>query len=86
MESTAPLTTTTAATEPSVRFLILDKLRGLVNSHGTLHVGVKPGERKVTDNIVQDMKQYFIIKKPKEIGNALDIKDVGQLEREYQVI
>lgn len=85
MESTAPPTTTTTA-EPSVRFLILDKLRGLNNSHGTLYVGVRPGERKVTDNILQDMKQYFIIKKPGEIGNSLKIKDVEQLEREYQVI
>ena len=85
MESTAP-TTTPTTDEPSVRFLILDKLRGLINAHGTLHVGVRPGERTVTDNIVQDMKQYFIIKKPKEFGNVLDITDVGQLDREYQVI
>ena len=69
-----------------MRFNILDKLRGLVNAHGTLHVGVRPGPRTVTENIVQDMKQYFIIKKPKEIGNTIDIIDAGQLEREYQVI
>ena len=72
MESTAP--------ELSVRFLILDKLRNINNSHATLHVGVKPGERIVTGNIVKDMKQYFIIKRPK------NITDAEQLEREYEVI
>jgi hypothetical protein len=35
-------------------------------AHETLHVGVRPGKRIVTENIVRDMKQYFIIKKPKE--------------------
>jgi hypothetical protein len=60
--------------------LILDKLRNLENSHGTLYMGVRPGERIVTGNIVQDMKQYFIIKRPK------NITDEEQLEREHQVI
>ena len=46
-------------------------------------MGVKPGERIVTDNIVKDMKQYFIIKIPKALN---DIEDIKQLEREYQVI
>jgi hypothetical protein len=46
-------------------------------------VGVRPGERIVTGNIVNDMKQYFIIKMPKAID---DIEDIKQLEREYQVI
>jgi hypothetical protein len=59
--------TSRIADEPSVRFSILDQLRGLNNSHGTLHVGVRPGYRTKTDNILRDMKQYFIIKKPKEI-------------------
>jgi hypothetical protein len=81
MESTA--TTTTTADELSLSFLILDKLRGLSNAHGTLHVGVKPGERIVTDNIVKDMKQYFMIKMPKALD---DIKDMQLLEKEYQVI
>jgi hypothetical protein len=49
MESTAATTTTA---EPTVRFCILDHLRGLVNAHGTLSVGVRPGPRTVTDNIV----------------------------------
>ena len=43
-------------------------------------MGVKPGERIVTGNIVQDMKQYFIIKRPN------NITDAQQLHREYQVI
>ena len=43
-------------------------------------MGVRPGERTVTDNIVQDMKQYFIIKRPN------NITDAQQLDREYQVI
>ena len=60
--------------------MILDKLRNLENSHGTLYVGVRPGERIVTGNIVQDMKQYFIIKRPK------NIKDIEHLEREDLVI
>jgi hypothetical protein len=63
MESTAQTTTTTH--ELSDRFLILDNLRGLVNAHGTLHVGVRPGNRIDTGLIAQDMKQYYIIKKPK---------------------
>lgn len=46
-------------------------------------MGVRPGERIVTGNIVNDMKQYFIIKMPKAID---DIEDIKQLEREYQVI
>ena len=46
-------------------------------------MGVKPVERIVTDNIVKDMKQYFIIKMPKAPN---DIEDIQQLEREYQVI
>ena len=46
-------------------------------------MGVKPGERIVTDNIVKDMKQYFIIKMPKAPD---DIEDIQQLDREYQVI
>jgi hypothetical protein len=37
-----------------------------MNARGTLHVGVRPGKRIVTENIVRDMKQFFIIKKPKE--------------------
>ena len=41
MESTAQTTSTTD--ELSVRFEILDKLRGLENSHGILQVGVRPG-------------------------------------------
>jgi hypothetical protein len=80
------VTATTIEDELSVRFLILDQLRGLMNSHGTLHVGVRPGERILTEKIVHDMKQYFIIKKPKEKYNSLDKTDVEQLEREYQVI
>ena len=64
MSTTAP--TSTLTDELPVRFLILDKLRGHVKGHGTLYVGVRPGKRIVTENIVNDMKQYFIIKKPKE--------------------
>ena len=46
-------------------------------------MGVRPGERIVTGNIVNDLKQYFIIKMPKAID---EIEDIKQLEREYQVI
>jgi hypothetical protein len=84
MTTTAP--TSTIADEPSVRFLILDILRGIMRSHGTFHLGVRPGKRTVTENIVRDMKQYFIIKTPKEIQNSLDNTEVAQLEREYQAI
>ena len=51
-------------------------------------MGVRPGYRRVTDNLVHDMKQYFIIKKPKEVWKTLeiDMTDVHQLEREYQAI
>jgi serine/threonine protein kinase len=41
MSSTAP--TSTIDDELSVRFLILDQLRGLVNAHGILFIGVRPG-------------------------------------------
>jgi hypothetical protein len=77
---------TTIAAELSVRFLILDKLRGLMNTHGTLYVCVRPDKRIVTENIVNDMKQYFIIKKPKETEHLLDKTDVEELERCYRVI
>ncbi len=88
MESTAPTKSKTEEIkdELSVRFYILDKLRGLKNGHGNLFVGVRPGPRTVSENIVKDMKQYFIIKKPNEIKNSLVIIDVEQLEKEYQVI
>ena len=85
MESTAPATTTKTE-EPTVKFLILDIFRHLLNSHASISVGVRPGPRTDTGNIVKDMKQYFIIKKPKQIDEALEIEDVRQLEREYQVI
>jgi serine/threonine protein kinase len=51
-----------------------------MNGFETLHVGVRPGKRIVTENIVHDMKQYFIIMKP--IINA----DFDRLERNYQAI
>jgi hypothetical protein len=79
VESTAQITSTTH--ELSDRFLILDKLRGLKNSRGTLHLGVRPGNRIPTGLIAQDMKQYYIIKKPKvdEITKVLNETDVKQL-------
>jgi hypothetical protein len=70
VESTAQTTTTTD--ELSVRFEILDILRGLENSHGILQVGARPGIRTNTGLIAQDMKQYYIIKTPKA-QNIVDI-------------
>jgi serine/threonine protein kinase len=46
-------------------------------------LGAKPGERIVTGKILEDMKQYFIIKMPKALD---DIKEIQKLEKEYQVI
>ena len=79
MESTAQTTSTTH--NLSDRFWILDNLRGLVNAHGTLHVGVRPGNTIPRGLIAQDMKQYYIIKKPKvnEITEVLIETDVKQL-------
>jgi hypothetical protein len=71
MESTA-----TTIEQPTVRFHILDELKNLKNAHGTLFVGVRPGPRIVTDHIVTDMKQYYIIKKPNESVKALEFDDV----------
>jgi hypothetical protein len=79
MSRTEPMLTTTD--KPSIRFMILNKLRGINNDDGNLYVGVRPFSRAVIENIVHVMKQYFIIKMPKD-----NFEDVNQLEKEYMVI
>ena len=71
MESTA-----TTTLQRTVRFHILEEIKGLKNAHGKLYVGLRPGPKIETEHIVSEMKQYFIIKKPNESVQALEIEDV----------
>ena len=84
MSTTAP--TSIIGNELSVRFLLLDDVKGLYNTRRYKNFCVRPGERKITENIVRDMKQYFIIKRPKWKENILEKTEVEQLEREYHAI